>query len=111
MMAESEFLAMAETYYHGRCLMRRKLAAQYQMAKVSIGIAAGARSVASEVAFLVDKLDLVNYPPAEMGGIWYAQPHQGVTDEATFIPPAELRGIQWRISDLPPSRAGGHLVQ
>ena len=48
-----------EAHYQGHRLMRRKLAALHQMAKASIGIAAGARSVASEISFLVEKIELI----------------------------------------------------
>jgi transposase len=58
-MTEKEFLAAIEANYNGRRLMRRKLGVLHQMAKESIGIAAGARSVASEVSFLVEKLELI----------------------------------------------------
>jgi transposase len=58
-MTQDEFLATVETHYRGRRLMRKKVGVLYQMAKASIGIAAGAQSVASEIAFLVEKLDLI----------------------------------------------------
>jgi transposase len=58
-MTEGEFVATIEAHYQGRRLMRRKLAALHQTAKASIGIAAGARSVASEITFLVEKLELI----------------------------------------------------
>jgi len=54
-----EFRATIEAQYQGHRLMRRKLAALYQAAKTSTGISAGARSVASEVAFLVEKYELI----------------------------------------------------
>jgi transposase len=58
-MTQDEFVATVEAHYHGRRLMRRKLGALHQVAKASIGIAAGAGSVASEIAFLVEKLELI----------------------------------------------------
>ena len=58
-MTEDEFVATVEAHYHGRRLMRRKLAVLHQVAKASIGIAAGARSVASEMTFLVEKIELI----------------------------------------------------
>ena len=58
-MTQGEFAANVEAHYHGRRLMRRKLVALHQVAQSSIGIAAGARSVASEIAFLVEKLELI----------------------------------------------------
>jgi hypothetical protein len=59
MMTEDEFLVTVQVHFHGQRLMRRKLVALHQMARVSIGIAAGAQSVASEIAFLVEKLELI----------------------------------------------------
>ena len=58
-MTEHEFVATIEAHYHGRRLMRRKLMALHQVAISSIGIAAGAQSVASELTFLVEKLELI----------------------------------------------------
>jgi transposase len=58
-MTEDQFIATIEAAYHGRRLMRRKLKALRDRAKASIGIAAGARSVAAEIAFLAEKLDLI----------------------------------------------------
>ncbi len=58
-MAEETFLTTIEANHQGRRLMRRKLGALHQVAKSSIGIAAGARSVASEITFLVEKLELI----------------------------------------------------
>ncbi|OGO23632.1 MAG: hypothetical protein A2144_01365 [Chloroflexi bacterium RBG_16_50_9] len=58
-MTQDKFVATIEAHYQGRRLMRRKLGALHEMAKASIGIAAGARSVASEIAFLVEKLALI----------------------------------------------------
>jgi transposase len=58
-MTQDEFVATVEAHYHGRRLMRRKLGALHQVAKASIGIAAGARSVASEMSFLIEKMELI----------------------------------------------------
>jgi len=58
-MTEDEFIAMIETHHNGRRLMRKKLRALHYSAQTSIGIDAGARSVSSEIAFLVDKLELI----------------------------------------------------
>jgi transposase len=58
-MTEDEFVATIEARHKGRRLMRKKLRALYHSAKTSIGIDAGARSVSSEIAFLVDKLELI----------------------------------------------------
>ncbi len=57
-MTEEEFVATIEAKHQGR-LMRKKLRALHRMARASIGIAAGARSVSSEISFLVEKLDLI----------------------------------------------------
>jgi len=58
-MTEDEFVATIEARHKGRRLMRNKLRALHYSAKTSIGIDAGARSVSSEIAFLVDKLKLI----------------------------------------------------
>jgi hypothetical protein len=58
-MTQDEFVATVEAHYHGHRLMRRKLEALHHVAKVSIGIAAGARSVASEMSFLIEKIELI----------------------------------------------------
>jgi transposase len=55
---EAEFVATIEAQHQGR-LMRRKLRALHYMARTSIGIEAGARSVSSEISFLVEKLELI----------------------------------------------------
>ena len=57
-MTEEEFVATIESRHLGR-LMRRKLRALHELAMTSIGIKAGARSVSSEVSFLVEKLRLI----------------------------------------------------
>jgi transposase len=58
-MTEDEFVATIEARHKGRRLMRKKLKTLHYSAKTSIGINAGARSVSSEIAFLVDKLELI----------------------------------------------------
>ena len=58
-MTQDEFVATVEAHYHGRRLMRRKLGALHQVAQVSIGIAAGAGPVASELSFLIEKMELI----------------------------------------------------
>jgi transposase len=58
-MTEDEFVATIEANHHGRRLMRRKLRALHRIAGTSIGIGAGTRSVASEISFLVEKLELI----------------------------------------------------
>ena len=57
-MTEDEFAATIEAQHKGR-LMRRKLRALHYSARTSIGIDAGARSVSSEISFLVEKLELI----------------------------------------------------
>jgi len=57
-MTEEEFVATIEAQHQGR-LMRRKLRALHCSARTSIGIKAGARSVSSELSFLVEKLELI----------------------------------------------------
>ena len=57
-MTEDEFVAAVEVRHHGR-LMRRKLRALHYVARRSIGVEAGAQSVASELSFLVEKLYLI----------------------------------------------------
>jgi len=58
-MTEDEFVAAIEAQHKGRRLMRKKLRALHYSAKTSIGIDAGARSLSSEIAFLVEKLKLI----------------------------------------------------
>jgi transposase len=57
-MTEEEFVATIEAQHQGR-LMRKKLRALHYSARTSIGIEAGARSVSSEISFLVEKLELI----------------------------------------------------
>jgi len=58
-MTEDEFEAKIEAQHKGRRLMRKKLRALHYLARTSIGIDAGACSLSSEIAFLVDKLGLI----------------------------------------------------
>jgi len=58
-MTEDEFVATIDAQHKGRRLMRRKLRALHYSARTSIGIDAGARSASSEIAFLVEKLELI----------------------------------------------------
>lgn len=57
-MTEKEFIATIEVKHHRR-LMRRKLLALHNIARSSIGIEPGAKSVSSEISFLVEKLQLI----------------------------------------------------
>jgi transposase len=59
-MTEEEFVAAIQAKHQGR-LMRRKLRTLHHVAKTSIGIAAGAKSVSSELSFLVEKLELIRW--------------------------------------------------
>jgi len=58
-MTEDQFIAVIEAQHHGRRLMRMKLGELRNLAKTSIGIEAGARSVAAEISFLVEKFELI----------------------------------------------------
>ncbi|XUX00677.1 MAG: IS110 family transposase [Dehalogenimonas sp.] len=58
-MKKEEFIATIEDGFQGRRLMRKKVAALHEAARSSIGIASGAQSVASEIDFLVEKLELI----------------------------------------------------
>jgi len=58
-MTEDVFVATIEARYKGQRLMRKKLKALHYSATVSIGITAGACSLSCEIAFLVDKLELI----------------------------------------------------
>jgi transposase len=58
-MTEDEFVATIEAQHKRQRLMRRKLSALHYSARTSIGIDAGARSLSFEIAFLVDKLELI----------------------------------------------------
>jgi len=57
-MPEKEFIATIEVKHHRR-LMRKKLSALHNIARSSIGIEPGAKSVSSEILFLVEKLQLI----------------------------------------------------
>jgi len=58
-MTEEDFIAIVKAHHQGRRLMRKKLGALHSIAKTSIGIEAGARSVSMEISFLVEKLQLI----------------------------------------------------
>src|SRR4030042_876294 len=58
-MTEDEFEATIEAQHKGRRLMRKKLRGLHYSARTSIGIDAGACSLSSEIAFLVEKLELI----------------------------------------------------
>jgi transposase len=58
-MAEDEFVAKIKSQHKGRRLMQKKLRELHCSAKTSIGIDAGARSLSYEIAFLIDKFELI----------------------------------------------------
>jgi len=58
-MTNDEFIAVIEAQHNGRRLMRKKLGELHNVAKTSIGIEAGARSLSAEISFLVEKLELI----------------------------------------------------
>jgi transposase len=68
-MTEDEFVAKINARHKGRSLMRKKLRALHYSAKTSIGINAGVRSLSYEIAFLVDKLELIRRQISIMEGI------------------------------------------
>ena len=57
-MSDDEFVTTVKAGHRGR-LMRRKLCALHHTARTSIGIEASARSVSTEISFLVEKLNLI----------------------------------------------------
>ena len=57
-MTEAEFVDVIKAAHRGR-IMKGKLQALHRIARTSIGIEAGAQSVSSEIAFLVEKLRLL----------------------------------------------------
>lgn len=58
-MDEHGFVEAVEATYQGKRLMRRKLLVLHQSAQTSIGIQAGAQSVALELSFLVERLRVI----------------------------------------------------
>jgi len=58
MMTEEEFVTIIKARHQGR-LMRKRLRTLHYAARHSIGIEAGAQSVASELSFLVEKFQLI----------------------------------------------------
>jgi transposase len=58
-MTEDEFVSTIKARHNGRRLMRNKLSTLHYLAKTSIGIDAGAHSLSFEIAFLVDKIELI----------------------------------------------------
>jgi len=68
-MTDDEFVATIDARHKGRRLMRKKLKALHYSAKTSIGINAGAYSLSHEIAFLVDKLELIRQQIRIMEGM------------------------------------------
>jgi len=89
-MTEQEFVAAIETKHEGR-LMRKKLRALHYSAKASIGIAAGARSVSSEIAFLVEKLELIRRHIRIIGGTLISLVDE--TEEGKYL--LSIRGLNY----------------
>jgi transposase len=58
-MSGDQFIAIIEAQHNGRRLMRRKLVELHDMTVKSIGIEAGAKSLSTEVSFLIEKLKLI----------------------------------------------------
>jgi len=90
-MTEDEFEATIETRHKGRRLMRKKLRALHYLAKTSIGIDAGARSVSSEIAFLVDKLQMIRRQICIMEGTLIRLVDE--TEEGKYL--LSIRGLNY----------------
>jgi len=90
-MTEDEFVATIEARHKGRRLMRKKLRALHYSAKTSIGIDAGARSVSSELAFLVDKLELIRQQIRIMEGTLVRLVDE--TEEGKYL--LSIRGLNY----------------
>jgi transposase len=90
-MMEGEFVATIEARHKGRRLMRKKLRALHYSAKTSIGIDAGARSLSSEIAFLVDKLELIRQQIRIMEGTLISLVDE--TEEGEYL--LSIRGLNY----------------
>jgi len=90
-MTEDEFVATIEVRHKGRRLMRKKLKALHYSATTSIGIDAGARSVSSEIAFLVDKLELIKRQICVMEGTLVRLVDE--TEEGKYL--LSIRGLNY----------------
>jgi len=90
-MTEDEFVATIEAQHKGRRLMRKKLRALHYSARTSIGIDAGARSVSSEIAFLVDKLELIRQQICIMEGTLIRLVDE--TEEGKYL--LSIRGLNY----------------
>jgi len=90
-MTEEEFVAAIEAKYEGRHLMRRKLKALHGIAKRSIGIAAGARSLSLEVAFLCEKIETIRRHISAIDEDLAKLVHQ--TEEGKYL--LSIRGLNY----------------
>jgi transposase len=90
-MMEDEFEATIEAQHKGRRLMRKKLRALHYLAKTSIGIDAGACSLSSEIAFLVDKLELIRQQICIMEGTLVRLVDE--TEEGKYL--LSIRGLNY----------------
>jgi len=90
-MTEDEFEAKIEARHKGRRLMRKKLKALHYAATTSIGIDAGARSLSSEIAFLVDKLELIRRQIRIMEGMLVRLVDE--TEEGKYL--LSIRGLNY----------------
>jgi len=90
-MTEDEFVVTIEAQHKGRRLMRKKLKALHYSAKTSIGIDAGARSLSSEIAFLVDKFGLIRRQICIMEGTLVRLVDE--TEEGKYL--LSIRGLNY----------------
>jgi len=90
-MTEDEFEATIEARHKGRRLMRKKLRALHYSAKTSIGIDAGARSLSYEIAFLVDKFELIRQQIRIMEGALVKLVDE--TEEGKYL--LSIRGLNY----------------
>jgi len=80
-----------EARHKGRRLMRKKLRALHYLARTSIGIDAGARSLSYEIAFLVDKLELIRRQICIMEGTLVRLVDE--TEEGKYL--LSIRGLNY----------------
>jgi transposase len=90
-MTEDEFVAAIEAHHKGRRLMRKKLRALHYSATTSIGIDAGACPLSYEIAFLVDKLELIRRQIRIMEGMLVRLVDE--TEEGKYL--LSIRGLNY----------------
>jgi len=90
-MTEDGFVATIEARHKGRRLMRKKLRALHYSATTSIGIDAGARSLSSEIAFLIDKFELIRRQICIMEGTLVKLVDE--TEEGKYL--LSIRGLNY----------------